>query len=114
MARIGRDLHAEGYDVLLFDLRGHGRSDPSRLTMGARERGDVRTVLDWATRKGYPAERIGWLGWSMGASTVLMEAAQNPRIKAVVLDSPFGNLPELLDRHSPSTAICRGGSIPGS
>jgi uncharacterized protein len=98
MARIGRDLHAEGYDVLLFDLRGHGRSDPSRLYMGGRERGDVRAVLDWASRQGYPADRVGWLGWSMGASTILMEAAQNARIKAVVLDSPFGNLPELLDR----------------
>jgi uncharacterized protein len=98
MARIGRDLHVEGYDVLLFDLRGHGRSDPSRLYMGGRERGDVRAVLNWATRQGYPADRVGWLGYSMGASTLLMEAAQNARIKAVVLDSPFGNLPELLDR----------------
>ena len=98
MARIGHDLHAEGYDVLLFDLRGHGLSDPSRLYMGGRERGDVRAVLDWATRKGYPADRVGWLGYSMGASTLLMEAAQNAKIKAVVLDSPFGNLPELLDR----------------
>ena len=98
MARIGRDLHAEGYDVLLFDLRGHGLSDPSRLYMGGRERADVRAVLDWASRQGYPADRVGWLGYSMGASTLLMEAAQNARIKAVVLDSPFGNLPELLDR----------------
>jgi uncharacterized protein len=98
MARIGRDLHAEGYDVLLFDLRGHGRSDPSRLYMGGRERADVRAVLDWATRKGYSVDRVGWLGYSMGASTLLMEAAQNARIKAVVLDSPFGDLPELLDR----------------
>jgi pimeloyl-ACP methyl ester carboxylesterase len=98
MARIGRDLHADGYDVLLFDLRGHGLSDRSRLYMGGRERGDIRAVLDWATRKGYPSDRVGWLGYSMGASTLLMEAAQNARIRTVVLDSPFGNLPELLDR----------------
>jgi uncharacterized protein len=98
MARIGRDLHAEGYDVLLFDLRGHGSSDRSRLYMGGRERGDLRAVLDWASRQGYSADRVGWLGYSMGASTLLMEAEQNARIRAVVLDSPFGNLPELLDR----------------
>jgi alpha-beta hydrolase superfamily lysophospholipase len=98
MAGIGHDLHAEGYDVLLFDLRGHGSSDRSRLTMGARERVDLRAVLDWANRQGYSSDRVGWLGWSMGASTVLMEAAQNAKIQAVVLDSPFGNLPELLDR----------------
>ena len=98
MARIGHDLHEEGYDVLLFDLRGHGSSDRSRLYMGGRERGDLRAVLDWASRQGYSSDRVGWLGYSMGASTLLMEAAQNARIKAVVLDSPFGNLPELLDR----------------
>jgi uncharacterized protein len=98
MARIGRDLHVEGYDVLLFDLRGHGSSDRSRLYMGGRERGDLRAVLDWASRQGYSADRVGWLGYSMGASTLLMEAEQNAKIRTVVLDSPFGNLPELLDR----------------
>ena len=98
MARIGHDLHAGGYDVLLFDLRGHGSSDQSRLYMGGRERGDLRAVLDWASRQGYSPDRVGWLGYSMGASTLLMEAAQNAKIRAVVLDSPFGNLPELLDR----------------
>jgi uncharacterized protein len=98
MAWIGRDLHADGYDVLLFDLRGHGSSDPSRLTMGARERGDLRAVLDWANRQGFSQDRVGWLGWSLGAATLLMEGEQNLKIRAVVLDSPFGNLPELLDR----------------
>jgi pimeloyl-ACP methyl ester carboxylesterase len=98
MAGIGHDLHDEGYDILLFDLRGHGVSDESRLFMGGRERGDLRAVLAWAEQEGYTPDRVGWLGFSMGAATLLMEAAQNADIKAAVLDSPFGNLPELLDR----------------
>jgi fermentation-respiration switch protein FrsA (DUF1100 family) len=98
MAAIGHDLHAKGYDVLLFDLRGHGSSDPSRLTMGAREREDLRSVLAWALKEGYAEDRIGWLGHSMGGSTLLMEAEQNPKFRAVVIDSAYGNLPELLDR----------------
>jgi alpha-beta hydrolase superfamily lysophospholipase len=104
MAGLGRDLHDRGYDVLLFDLRGHGQSDPSRVSMGRRERGDLRAVLAWARREGFPPERIGWLGQSLGASTLLMEAARNPNIRVAVIDSPYGNLPELLDqqlsRHS--------------
>jgi alpha-beta hydrolase superfamily lysophospholipase len=104
MADLAHDLHGRGYDVLLFDLRGHGESDPSRLFMGRREREDVRAVQAWATRQGYSADRIGWLGQSMGASTLLMEAAQNEGIRVAVLDSAFGNLPELLKtqltRHS--------------
>ncbi len=39
MAALGRDLHAHDYDVLLFDLRGHGQSDPSRVFMGAASAG---------------------------------------------------------------------------
>lgn len=98
MAGLGRDLHDRGYDILLFDLRGHGQSDPSRVFMGRRERSDLRAVLNWAESEGFSADRIGWVGFSMGASTLLMEAAQNSRIRVAVLDSAFGNLPELLDR----------------
>ncbi|MFO0891745.1 MAG: alpha/beta fold hydrolase [Isosphaeraceae bacterium] len=104
MAALGRDLHARGHDVLLFDLRGHGQSDSSRLTMGRRERADLRAVLRWAEGEGFTRDRIGWLGYSMGASTLLLEAAQNPEIQVVVMDSPYGNLPEVLSaqlsRHS--------------
>ena len=98
MAGLGRDLHDRGYDILLFDLRGHGQSDPSRVSMGRRERGDLRAVLAWARREGFPPERIGWLGQSMGASTLLMEAARNPNIRVAVIDSAYGDLPALLDR----------------
>lgn len=98
MAGLGHDLHARGYDVLLFDLRGHGQSDTHRLTMGRGEQSDLRAALAWAQAAGFSPDRIGWIGQSMGASTVLMEAAENPEIRVAVLDSPYGNLPELLDR----------------
>jgi uncharacterized protein len=96
MAMLGRDLHRGRYDVLLFDLRGHGQSDSSRLTMGRRERRDIRAVMNWAEDAGFTDDRIGWLGYSMGASTLLLEAAQNPGIQVAVMDSPYGNLPEVL------------------
>jgi pimeloyl-ACP methyl ester carboxylesterase len=96
MAPLGHDLHTLDYDVLLFDLRGHGQSDPARLTMGRRERADIRAVQSWALEQGFTPDRIGWLGYSMGASTVLMEAANNPDIQVAVIDSPFGSLPEVL------------------
>src|SRR5262245_16991868 len=44
MAGLGRDLHDRGFDVVLFDLRGHGESDPPRLYLGRRARGDIRAV----------------------------------------------------------------------
>ena len=71
MAGLGRDLHDRGFDVLLFDLRGHGQSDPSRLYLGRRERADIRAVMSWALAAGFTNDRIGWLGYSMGGSTLL-------------------------------------------
>lgn len=97
MAGLGRDLHARGYDLLLFDLRGHGGSDPARLSMGRRERADVRAVLAWARSRGFDPAQVAWIGQSMGASTVLMEGVENPDVRLAVLDSPYGDLPELLD-----------------
>jgi len=96
MARLGGDLNRRGYDVLLFDLRGHGQSDPARLSMGRREKADIRAVLDWAVDEGYGPDRVGWVGHSMGASTLLMAADDIPEIHAAVLDSPYADLPELL------------------
>lgn len=96
MAGLGRDLHGRGFDVLLFDLRGHGESDPSRLYLGRRERTDIRSVMEWAKSEGFAHDRIGWLGYSMGGSTLLMEGARNPEIQVAVFDSPYGDLPSLL------------------
>jgi len=52
--------------------------------------------MSWAHQQGFTRDRIGWLGYSMGASTLLMEAAQNPEIQVAVMDSPFGDLPQVL------------------
>jgi pimeloyl-ACP methyl ester carboxylesterase len=108
MAALGRDLHQNGFDVLLFDLRGHGQSDPSRLYLGRRERNDIRAVMAWAESAGFAEDRIGWLGYSMGGSTLLMEAARNPRIHAAVIDSPYGDLPKLLN-----TQLSKHSGLPG-
>lgn len=95
MASLGRDLHAEGFDVLLFDLRGHGQSDASRLSLGSRERWDIQAVQEWSRSQGYD-DRVGWLGYSMGGAALILEAARNPSIRAAVVDSPYGDMPELL------------------
>ena len=96
MASLGRDLHDRGFDVLLFDLRGHGQSDPSRLYLGRRERADIRAVMSWARRKDSPTTGSAGLAIRWAGRRCLMEAARNPQIQVAVLDSPYGDLPKLL------------------
>jgi dipeptidyl aminopeptidase/acylaminoacyl peptidase len=85
-------LHEAGFSVFTYDLRGCGRST-GEVTFGAREQDDLRSVVDYlTTRDDVDAERIGALGFSMGAATTVMEAANDPRIKAVVDDSGWSDV----------------------
>lgn len=78
-----------GFDVFLFDLRGHGRSEGERLGLGLKERGDVRAAIDALLELGYQPGRIGLHGSSYGASVALLSAAEISEVGAVVADSAF-------------------------
>ena len=78
-----------GYNVLTPDLRASGTSDGIYLTMGYFESQD--TVL-WAEKivERDPQAKIILHGVSMGAATVLMAAALNPKnVVAVVEDCGY-------------------------
>jgi fermentation-respiration switch protein FrsA (DUF1100 family) len=83
-------LHDAGYDVLAFDFRRLGESGGAMTTIGLREPMDLHGAVTYAkSRSGKP---VGVLGVSMGAATALMEAAEDPRVAAVVADSPYASL----------------------
>ncbi len=84
-------LHAAGYNVLTFDLRGHGTSGGSYTTLGKDEPADVRAAVTEALSLA-PGQPVALIGYSMGASSVVEEAAADPRVSAVVEDSGFAYL----------------------
>jgi dipeptidyl aminopeptidase/acylaminoacyl peptidase len=86
-------LARHGYGVLLFDSRAHGESGGDRTTFGDLEQRDVRAAVDFlvqqaaadgSAREGGVA-RVGLLGFSAGASAVVLEAASDVRVAAVAL-----------------------------
>jgi fermentation-respiration switch protein FrsA (DUF1100 family) len=87
--RLGKDLVDRGFSALLFDFRARGESGGQRSSEGDREQWDVLGAIDYVTERGVPVERIGLLGFSLGAGVALLVAAQEPRIPAVVSDSGF-------------------------
>jgi uncharacterized protein len=87
-------LHQRGFTVLAFDQRGHGESDPARTGFGALEHADVAGAIDWLRAQGYPAERIGVFGVSMGGMAAIRAVVENPAIPALVTDS---TPPDVLD-----------------
>lgn len=87
-------LRRLGYSTLLVDLRDHGSStiEDGRYAGGMEEYRDVMGAVDWLIAHGVPAERIGALGTSMGAATVIIAAGEDERIAAVWADSSYADL----------------------
>lgn len=91
-------LNARGFAVLMIDLRGHGESGAGRFGFGRGERRDVLGAVDWlGMTKGIAPGRIGLLGVSMGAASVLGAASEEGRIGALVADSSFAELASLVE-----------------
>ena len=84
-------LHAAGYDLLLYDQRGAGRSAGDGVTFGYFEAGDLEAAVRFAQgRSG--AKRIGALGRSQGAAVALLAAGNGTPLDGVVADSGFADL----------------------
>lgn len=87
---------AEGWTVVAFDSRGHGRSGGGRPSYGYFEKADLKAVADWSfarfARARHPGEG-GFVafGESMGAATVLQYAPLDPRLDAVIADCPYSS-----------------------
>jgi pimeloyl-ACP methyl ester carboxylesterase len=82
-------LVADGYSVLVFDLRGNGDSDGDRFSLGYLERRDVAAAIDNLIGRGFREDRIALVGISMGAGTVLQSLPLHPNVGAVVADSSY-------------------------
>ncbi len=95
MLDIVSGLVEHGYNVLTFDLRGHGESDGSRMSAGYYEKRDLLGAVDYVKGRGF--ERIGVLGFSMGAATALMATPESDDIDAVVADSAFADLQDMME-----------------
>jgi pimeloyl-ACP methyl ester carboxylesterase len=94
-----RALVKSGYGVLLFDLRGHGESGGDGTTLGTLEQHDFESAIDFVTtRPEINPDRIGAVGFSIGAMLVAQVASRDPRVRAVVLEGAYTSLEEMI-RH---------------
>jgi uncharacterized protein len=87
----------QGFDVLLYDGRGHGESGGDAVTYGALEKEDLRRALD-----AVGAERAIVFGCSLGASVALQAAPLDPRIVGVIAQSPFADLRSIVFDRKPA------------
>lgn len=81
---------APRFTVLLVDQRYFGSSGGAVTTLGFRERDDLRRAVDVLAARG--VTRVGVFGFSLGGAVAIGAAAEEPRIAAIAVYSPFADL----------------------
>lgn len=79
-----------GYNVLLPDMRSHGKSQGRVVTLGIRERYDCLRWVEYVVKRFGADTRILVSGCSMGAATVMMAAELLPeQVKGIACDCGY-------------------------
>jgi alpha-beta hydrolase superfamily lysophospholipase len=99
-------LTTAGYVCLGFDYRGFARSDGPRGRVILDEQvADIRHAITWlGLQPEVDSQRLGLIGWGMGAANVVRVTAQDGRVRAVAaLNGFFDGTRWLRAIHSPAT-----------
>lgn len=91
--KLAKRFSTEGFHVFMYDFRNSGESEKSYTTIGAKERTDLMSAIQYVKEtKGI--HNIALIGWSMGAATSIIVGSESDDVKAVIADSPFADLEE--------------------
>lgn len=106
-------LFSAGYPLLMFDCREHGISDGDNrgISYGVREHEDVSAAVRYV-REARGLERVAVIGTSQGGASVLLAAAADPGIDAVVSINPFTDVRSLIGGASGPVAEGAGNTGP--
>ncbi|MBQ9198105.1 MAG: alpha/beta fold hydrolase [Clostridia bacterium] len=96
-----------GFNVILYDLRGHGENEPTFCTYSIRESRDLDTLIRDSRRRYPDAALVGIHGESLGSATSAACLRFKPAIDFVVADCGFSEITSVMQRG------LRGMHLPG-
>lgn len=82
--RLGEPLAKAGYEVVLFDVRGHGRNEELPFVTVRHFRDDVTAAVQW-TRNRFPDRPLVLVGHSLGGAGAVLAVAEGALPDALVL-----------------------------
>ncbi len=87
-----------GYNIILVNQRGQGKSGGKTITFGIKERYDCMDWIQYVNQRFGAEVPIVLAGMSMGASTVLMAADLGlpANVKGIMADCPYSSPKEIL------------------
>lgn len=93
--------------------QGSGISEGEYVTLGAHEVEDLEVLVEFIRAGGHTSVVALW-GRSMGAVTALQYSEQDPSVAALVLDSPFSRLTDLMRELAEEQKIPLWGMLGGT
>jgi len=87
-----------GYNIFLYNNRGHGLSGYHLSSLGLYESIDLKNAIEKLVQKPeIDFRRVGIYGTSLGAYSALTASQGNPNIRALVLDSIYRNIDAFIE-----------------
>jgi hypothetical protein len=83
-----RFLHEAGYNVLVYDYRGYGKSEPASYPTGAQFFADAERVRAQLDGLGVDPARVAYYGYSLGALGAVDLSLSRPPC-ALLLEAPY-------------------------
>lgn len=89
---MARMLVKKGFDVVLTDLRAHGRSTGKMVTFGALEKQDQKRTIDELYKEKAVSAPLYVFGFDLGGSVAIQYAAVDPRVRGVMAIAPYRDM----------------------
>ncbi len=86
-----RILADNGFNVIIYDQRAHGKSGGKYCTFGFHEKKDVSKFIDIAISK-FPSLPVGIHGASMGGAVAIQALEHDERLRFGIIESTFNTL----------------------
>jgi hypothetical protein len=107
-----KELLSKNYNVLVYDTRGNGQSEKTRLTFGQNEGKDIEGAINFLNNKGFENSDIGIIANSMGAIS-LLQHIDNINTGAIIADSPAVRIEPIIRRELTKSKNIPEFMIPG-
>lgn len=94
-----------GFNCIIYDLRGHGKNEPTFTTYGIREADDLMCVIDDTRDRYRDMTTLGLVGESLGSGTTITCLRYRPDVDFIVADCGFSDIENVLKKGTPDILI---------
>lgn len=94
-----------GYNCIIYDLRGHGKNEPTFTTYGIREADDLICLINDTCERYTDITTLGLVGESLGSATTITCLKYKPDVDFVIADCGFSDIENVLKEQTPDILI---------